>query len=222
MTPPVGSDAVAGTSAAPAVPRLLVLTDRTLVPPGSSLVDTVAAAVAGGARGVVLREKDLPRAERAALAAQLAAVLAPVAGVLLVASDPTIPADGVHLAAGDPMPTGDRRPALVGRSCHTVEEVRAAAAAGCDYATLSPVFASRSKPGYGPAVAVGQLGLAQASVPIPVVALGGIGPGEARALHAVGHRHAAVLGAVMEAADPASVVADVLAALDGATLQEAT
>ncbi|MCB1259274.1 MAG: thiamine phosphate synthase, partial [Acidimicrobiales bacterium] len=81
MTPPVGSDAVAGASAAPAMPRLLVLTDRTLVPPGSSLVDTVAAAVAGGARGVVLREKDLPRAERAALAAQLAAVLAPVAGV---------------------------------------------------------------------------------------------------------------------------------------------
>ncbi|MEZ5133692.1 MAG: thiamine phosphate synthase [Acidimicrobiales bacterium] len=98
----------------------------------------------------------------------------------------------------------------------------AAAAAGCDYVTLSPVFASRSKPGYGPAVAVGQLGLAQASVPIPVVALGGIGPGEARALHAVGHRHAAVLGAVMEAADPAGTVADVLAALDGATLQEAT
>ncbi len=40
------------------------------------LVEVVAAAVAGGVRWVVLREKDLPRAERAALAAELRAILA--------------------------------------------------------------------------------------------------------------------------------------------------
>ena len=45
------------------LPRVLVLTDRTRC--SGSLTGTVAAAVSAGARAVVLREKDLPAAERA-------------------------------------------------------------------------------------------------------------------------------------------------------------
>src|SRR5690606_33002334 len=118
------------------------LTDRTqAVRP---LPEVVAAAVAGGARAVVLREKDLPRPDRAALAARLRPLLTRAGGVLLCASDAAIAADGVHLASGDPLPVP--RPPLVGRSCHTGDDVARAAREGADYATLSPVAASASKP----------------------------------------------------------------------------
>ncbi|MDQ2725657.1 MAG: thiamine phosphate synthase, partial [Actinomycetota bacterium] len=79
------------------LPQLLVLTDGSQTG-GRDLVDVVTAAVAGGARAVVLREKDRSRSVRLALAGALLEVLAGVHGRLLVASDATLPADGVHLA----------------------------------------------------------------------------------------------------------------------------
>ncbi|WP_222268205.1 thiamine phosphate synthase [Modestobacter marinus] len=190
-----------------ALPRLLVLTDRTRC--AGSLTGTVAAAVAGGARAVVLREKDLPAAERARLAAELREVLEPVGGVLVVAgADPAGTADAVHLAARDPFPSP--RPALVGRSCHDRAEVAQAAAEGCDWVFVSPVFPTPSKPGYGPAL--GPVGLAAlvAAAP-PAYALGGVRPEDVGACLAAGAAGIAVMGAVM--ADPASV-RDHLAALD--------
>ena len=51
----------------------------------------------------------------------------------------------------------------------------AAAGEGCDYATLSPIFVSASKPGYGPALGVGAL----RDAPLPVYALGGVDPSNA-------------------------------------------
>ena len=50
----------------------------------------------------------------------------------------------------------------------------AAAKAGADAVTLSPIFASASKPGYGPALGLERLGEVAAASPIPVIALGGI------------------------------------------------
>src|SRR5206468_738432 len=128
-------------------PPLLVLTDRAVA--ARPLVDVVRAAVDGGADCVLLREKDLPRSERAALADELRAFVP----IVIVASDPTIDSDGVHLGRIDMFPRP--RPRVVGRSCHSRSELAAAAVEGCDYATLSPIFATRSKPGYGPALGVG-------------------------------------------------------------------
>jgi thiamine monophosphate synthase len=118
---------------------VIVFTDRRQA--RRPLPDVVRAAVDGGARLVVLRERDLPADERAALAARLRTVLAAVGGRLLVAGRD-------HLAAADPWPAV--RPELVGRSCHNARELVAAAAGGASYATISPVFPSKSKPGYGP------------------------------------------------------------------------
>ena len=188
------------------LPRLLVLTDRH--PTTRPLVDVVRAAVDGGARAVVLREKDLPRAVRAHLADQLRPILTEAGALLVVASDATIPADGVHLAAGDHLPAN--RPELVGRSCHDPAGLRAAAAEGCDWATLSPIFPSPSKPGYGPVLGRAAL----ASAPLPVYALGGVDVGRAAACVAAGAVGVAVMGAVMRATDPAAVVANLLRALD--------
>jgi thiamine-phosphate pyrophosphorylase len=193
------------------LPRLLVLTDRTQTG-GRPLVDVVQAAVAGGARAVVLREKDLPRPERARLTVALRAVLAEVDGTLLAASDASLDTDGVHLGANDPFPAV--RPRIVGRSCHNPEELRRAAGAGCTYATLSPVFASASKPGYGPALGTGAL----TDRSLPVFALGGVSTDNAKECVTAGAAGVAVMGAVMRAADPAAVVAALMARLPaGAT-----
>lgn len=197
---------------AAALPPLLVLTDRRAAAArGRSLEDTVAAAVTGGARAVVLREKDLPRQERAHLARALRAVLAPVGGVLLAGSDATLGTEGVHLAEADPMPPGPRAAgALVGRSCHDAAGLRRAARDGCAYATLSPVFATPSKPGHGPALGPAGLRALVGTARLPVYALGGVDPARALACRRAGAAGVAVMGAVMGAADPAAEVAALL------------
>lgn len=185
------------------LPRLLLLTDGSATG-GRPLVDVVAAAVEGGARAVLLREKHLPADERAALAAGLRAVLATVGGLLLVASDSglatRVGADGLHLAAADPVP--DRPTARLGRSCHSVADVARAAAEGCAYATLSPIHETASKPGYGPALGTDVL----RDTALPVWGLGGIDPDRASACVAAGAAGVAVMGAVMRADDPAAAV----------------
>jgi thiamine-phosphate diphosphorylase len=190
--------------------RLLLVTDGSATG-GRPLVGVVAAAVDGGVRAVLLRERHLPPSTRAALATALRELLGGVGGLLIVASDAGILADGVHLASGGPMPAGWGRPAgqpapagwgrpvLVGRSCHSAAEVARAAEEGCDYATLSPIFPSASKPGYGPPLGVASL----RGHPIPVWALGGVDAANAASCVEAGAAGVAVMGAFMRAADPA-------------------
>jgi thiamine-phosphate pyrophosphorylase len=189
------------------LPRLLVVTDRTQA--AGPLADVVAAAVDAGARAVLLRDRDLPDDERAALAAELRTVLTPVGGLLVTAGAATSPAHpgAVHLAAAEPFP--DPRPALVGRSCHSAAELVQARAEGCDWAFLSPVHPTASKPGYGPALGVEGFARLRPLGP-PTYALGGVGPDDVPALLAAGAHGVAVMGPVMR--DPA-VVRDYLAAL---------
>jgi thiamine-phosphate diphosphorylase len=185
---------------------VIVFTDRRQA--RRSLPDVVAAAVDGGARLVVLREKDLPDDERAALAEQLHAVVVPAGGRLLLAGRTAGP-DGQHLAAADPWPSTPR--GLIGRSCHDEGELAAAAAEGCSYATLSPVFASRSKPGYGPPLGPARLRDLCAGAGLPVYALGGVETaGRAAQCRRAGAAGVAVMGAVMRASDPAAVVAELV------------
>jgi thiamine-phosphate pyrophosphorylase len=198
----------------PAVPRLLLLTDRRRSEAaGRGLVDTVAAAVEAGVRAVLLREKDLDAQPRRRLATELAGVLAPTGAALFVAGDAALAsavgAAGVHLAASDPPVT--QGGLVVGRSCHDENEVRAAVAEGVDYVTVSPVAATASKPGYGPAL--GHDGLRRLVAPaagVPVLALGGVTARDVPAWCAAGAHGVAVMGAVMGAADPAATVRELL------------
>ena len=184
---------------------------------GHDVVEVVAAAVDAGAPTVLLREKDLPPADRHGLAVQLRAATAGAGAALIVAGDValarSVGADGVHLAAADPWPDGSAAGLRVGRSCHTPGELVAAASGGvAAYATFSPVFATRSKPGYGPALGIDGLAagcrtVAEAGSPLDVYALGGIGPAQAAACLAAGAAGVAVMGLVMRADDPGAVVA---------------
>lgn len=187
---------------------VVVLTDRWQA--RRPLAEVVAAAVDGGARWVVLREKDLPRAERAALADELRPILAAVGGALVVAGPDPLGGDAVHLPAAGPYPPP--RLQLVGRSCHDATELGRLSTE--DFVTLSPVFPSRSKPGYGPPLGPDGLGRLVRRGGVPVLALGGVEtPGQAAACLAAGAAGVAVLGAVMRAADPAELVASLLAAI---------
>jgi thiamine-phosphate pyrophosphorylase len=188
------------------LPRLIVVTDRRLAASaGHDLLDVVGAAVGAGARAVLVREKDLPPADRSALVDAVAALL----------GNPGAPTR----ARGSQLPRSGAASVLVGaeaagRSCHSIEELVEAREQGYDYATLSPVFPSPSKPGYGPALGAGGLRRAVAAVPgLPVVALGGVTAGNAAACVAAGAAGVAVMGAVMSAPDPAAVVREILVAL---------
>ncbi|MFC3381474.1 thiamine phosphate synthase [Couchioplanes azureus] len=172
---------------------VVVVTDRRLA--AGPLVEVVRAAVRGGAAWVVLRDKDLPYAERAALAAELRSVAGP-ARVIVAGPDP-LGGNAVHLSAVDDRPAGV---ALVGRSWHGTEQL-----SDVDYVTLSPVFPTVTKPGYGPA-----LGPERAAALVgerardrPWLALGGVDSAEraARCVRA-GAAGVAVLGAIMRADDP--------------------
>jgi thiamine-phosphate pyrophosphorylase len=180
---------------------VIVFTDRRQA--RHPLPDVIRAAVDGGARLVVLREKDLPDDERAALAARLRAVLAPAG------AEGGDTSDGRHLAAADPWPDPPR--GLVGRSCHNEGELVAAAAEGSAYATLSPIFESRSKPGYGPPLGLTRLRELCSGAGLPVYALGGVeSGGRAARCREAGAAGVAVMGAVMRAEDPAAVVNELI------------
>lgn len=191
------------------LPRLLLLTDRSQLPEGRGLVETVSRCVDAGLEAVVVRELDLPEDERRTLCGLVAET-----GVTVISARTWCPAaDGVHLAATQ---TGlDGRPApFHGRSCHDDGEVRRAVGGGAAYVTVSPAAVSDSKPGYGPPLGIAGVRRASALAGrVPVFALGGVDVRTAADLRAAGAYGVAVMGAVMRAEDPASVVTELVAAV---------
>lgn len=186
------------------VPRLVLLTDRAQLPPGRDLVGTVRACAGAGLGQVVVREHDLEDRDRHRLVAELATI----DDLVVVSSRRRDPAAaGVHLSADQAAPVQT----WFGRSCHSVAAVRRAAAEGAAYATLSPYAPSPSKPGYGPPVDPDAFAEACG---LPVLALGGIGPGNAALARAAGAHGVAVMGCVMRSDSPAATVTQLLEELD--------
>lgn len=203
-------------------PPLLVITDRHQA--RRSLDDTVAALLDGGVRWISLREKDLSAAARAEQLARLVARGHTYDAVVTVHDDIDAAlatgAAGVHLPSGG-NPAAARRclgaGALIGISTHTVAEAARAAAAGADYVTLSPIFLSASKPGYGPALGIAALADAARRLTVPVIALGGIDAATARACRAAGAAGVAVMGELMRAENPTDSARALVVAVTSAT-----
>jgi thiamine-phosphate pyrophosphorylase len=199
-------------------PPLLVISDRSQA--ARPLVEVAAAAFAGGCRWFSLREKDLPAEERRELLRALVA-LGRRFGAWVTAHDDIASvvaagADGVHLPGGGDIAAARRHlpRGLIGVSAHSPEEAAAQLAAGADYVTLSPIFLTASKPGYGPAAGLGALAEAARLSPGPVIALGGIGADNAAACLAAGASGIAVMGGIMRAADPEATVRRLVAAIN--------
>jgi thiamine-phosphate pyrophosphorylase len=198
---------------------LLVITDRHQA---RHSIETIAEAVAqAGGRWLMLRDKDLEPAERRGLAGRLSAVARRCGMHLSVSRDVDLAAEfgvSVHLQSAAAVGAARQRlgrDAVIGVSAHAPDDVEAAAAAGADYVTLSPIFLTASKPGYGPALGVAAIGEA-ANVGIAIVALGGVTADVARPCLDAGAAGVAVMGDIMRSGDPGRTVSGLLAACQGA------
>jgi thiamine-phosphate pyrophosphorylase len=170
------------------------ITDRHSLPAGVALIDSIARNLTAGVEWIQIREKNLSARELFELTRQVLSLPNPRGSKILVNTRVDVAlatgAAGAHLPGGSPAPSIWRPftpPGfLIGVSCHTLDELRAAQDRGADYAVFSPVFPPRSKAaGLEPR---GIEGLAQAvrAVSIPVLALGGITATNAEDCIAVG------------------------------------
>lgn len=163
------------------LPELLLITGPDPRDPASFL-SRLEAALTGGIRLVQLRAHGLERHAYRRLT-QDAFALSQAAGArLLLNRDPRevvgMPRHGLHLSTRALRSLEERpgRPGeLVGASCHNAEELARAAAFGLDYALLSPVRPTAS---HRDATPLGWARFAELvdPVPLPVFALGGLGP----------------------------------------------
>ena len=188
--------------------------------PCDDLLDRVAIALQQGVAMVQFRQKDGSDHDRLPLATALRQ-LCSQHGALFIVNDRidlalAVDADGVHLGQDD-FPTAVARrllgpERLLGRSTHSLEQVRAAQRDDCDYLGLGPVHITAMKPersAIGSKMVEEALKLSSK----PVFAIGGINVSNLAALTASGCRHVAVIGAIMGAADPGRAARDLLDSL---------
>ncbi|WP_434622499.1 thiamine phosphate synthase [Azospirillum sp. B2RO_4] len=199
-------------------PPLLVITDRRLAE--QPLPQVAECLFACGVRWLSLRDKDLPDAERLELARALMVRARPWGACVTLHGDPALAAaaglDGVHLPSGGD-PAAARAllgpGALIGLSLHDSEgaDVMESGRGQADYVTLSPVFPSASKPGYGPCL--GAAGLRTwVGRGMPVIGLGGIDhAGRVAECRAAGAAGVAVMGLAMRDPQALAPLLDALA-----------
>jgi thiamine-phosphate diphosphorylase len=192
------------------IPRLCYITDGTRGTAGRPLARVAARAVEGGLEMMVVRERTLAEGELATLLEALLPLRA--RGLSLLVSRRVDLAeryalDGVHLAAdAGPVARARRRlgaRAWIGYSAHAGDEARRAADEGASYVTLSPIYATESKPG-APARGTAWLAAAVKGLSIPALALGGVTPERVPELLAAGAWGVAAVSSLGAAADPAT------------------
>jgi thiamine-phosphate pyrophosphorylase len=142
--------------------------------------------------GIVFRHYSLPPRKRRALFMRLQERARRRGVMLLLAGPPSLAtawrADGWH---GHYIGQKVRR-MIHSAPAHSPAELEQAARSDADLVFLSPVFATHSHPGAG-ALGRARFGLLARSTRLPVVALGGMTPKRAAALHSMGiHGWAAI------------------------------
>ncbi|MFZ5824618.1 MAG: hydroxyethylthiazole kinase [Bacillota bacterium] len=195
---------------------------------GGTPLPVVEGILQAGCGMVQFREKAMALPAQVEAASRVKA-LCQRAGALFVVNDrldlaQAVGADGVHLGQDD-LPVAVARRilgpgAIIGATCETESEARAAEEAGADYIGTGPVYATPSKDDagepYGPAVVARVSGATR----LPVVGIGGIGIGGAAPVIAAGASGVAVISSVVGAADPAAaartILHEVLQAKEGA------
>lgn len=176
-----------------------------------------------GVRMIQLRDKRLATPDlldRARRAVAIAGRRGP-GEALVVINDradvaAAVGAAGVHVGAADLPVAAARRvagpDALVGRTAHSLDEARAAAADGADYLGIGPCFASPTKSFAAFASREFLAGVAR-ELALPAFAIGGVTLDRLDELAALGIRRVAVSAAVIDAADPGAAAAAFIARL---------
>lgn len=190
--------------------EIVCVTARNLC--GGEFLSQAERVAAAGVDKIILREKDLPEPEYKALAIQVLEICRRH-GVecLLHSFSQTAEELGVR-ALHLPLPRlRELSPAkrgkfpTLGASCHSLEDALEAAKLGCSYGTLGHIFPTGCKPGVPPRglKLLEQVCLAS---PIPLYAIGGIGPETIGPVRAAGAAGACVMSGLMQAEDPSALV----------------
>ena len=183
-------------------PRLLLRGVYALIDPARvEPVGFVEALLRGGIRLVQVRAKD--GIDGATLIAIVTRVRA--AGGLTILNDDVALAriaDGVHLGQRDaanlhlPEVRRAMRDGIVGLSCGTPAEARAADPKLVDYIGAGPAYATASKADAREPIGPAGIAAIAAATTLPCAAIGGIGASTIGAIRAAGATMAAVLGAL--------------------------
>ena len=196
---------------------LYAVTNRMWLKEGQSLVDVCRDVLGHGATFLQIREKDLNEAEFEQEAQQLKALCAQFR-VPFVVNDSVeiamdIDADGVHVGQSDIKGRDIRAmigpDKILGISAGTVEEAKAAEAAGADYIGVGAVFGTSTKKD-ARNLAGDALRQIAASVDIPVVAIGGISKDNLPQLAGSGVDGIAVVSAIFGAENPGQATQELL------------
>lgn len=186
---------------------LYVVTDPA-APQGPEAV--ALAAARGGARVVQLRDKTAPDEDFLALARRLAPALRALNCALILNDRPHLVgpagAAGAHVGQGDLPPAQARAligpDAVLGLSVEHLDHLPGLDPALVDHLGVGPVRATATKPDHAPPLGWEGFAAICAAAPVPVVAIGGVKPGDAAVARAAGAAGLAVVSAVGRAADP--------------------
>jgi thiamine-phosphate pyrophosphorylase len=189
--------------------RLHLLTDAVLQSRFSH-EDLARLGIAGGADTIQLREKGGSTRRMIEVAKRMAGVCRQ-GGVPLIVNDRidvaiAAEADGVHLGQRDfPIPMARKllgQDKLIGGSAATLEEARICLAEGADYVGFGPVYVTGSKADAGPVSGSKVLSQVVETIPLPVIAIGGITVENVPEVMKAGAYGIAVISAVCCQIDP--------------------
>lgn len=192
-----------------AVLRLYLVTDQGCLR-GRPLADVVLAAVQGGVTCVQLREKHLSTHDFVALACAMKSLLMPFCVPLVINDRLDVAlacgAQGVHLGQSD-MSVDDARRWLpphvfVGLSVQTRHDVERSAHQAVDYLGVSPIYPTPTKTDTLTAWGLAGLRQVRTMTRLPLVAIGGIHPGNAQQVLEAGADGLAVVSALCSAHNP--------------------
>jgi len=200
--------------------RLLVVTDRHQTN-GRPLVPLLQRVLTATAPAIQLRERDLSTRDFVTLAREVQALTSSRRTQLLVNDriDVALALDGVgvHLRSNS-LPVsaarqllGSRR--LVGISVHTIDEAVQAESQGADYIVFGPIYETPSKQMFGPPLGIHTLEKVCRLIRIPIIGIGGVTAARAREMRRAGAFGAAVITAILGAADVESATRELLEAV---------
>jgi thiamine-phosphate pyrophosphorylase len=182
------------------LPKVYPITDIALS--GLSHAEQVEMLGEGGATFIQLREKVLSPLDFF-LQAGAAVEVARRRGMQVIINDRVdialaVRAHGVHLGQNDLPPEAARRllgaDSTIGYSTHNIEQVQRALALPIDYLAIGPIFPTTSKADTEPVVGLDGLRAVRNLVTkLPIVAIGGITPQNAKAVIEAGATSVAVI-----------------------------
>ncbi|MDT8068920.1 MAG: thiamine phosphate synthase [Terriglobia bacterium] len=185
---------------------------------GRTHEDVALAALAGGARIIQFRDKEISDEEFAAIAQRLLQ-LTRKHNALLIINDRVevalaIGADGVHVGQHDLAFAEVKRIScpgmIIGISATDYSEAISLASSGADYLGVGPIFPTPSKADATPPIGLDELARICRDIRIPIVAIGGITESNLPQIINIGVAGAAVISAISSAPDMTAATAALL------------